>query len=210
MPAIKKGPKGSAQYFALFRKDFSKKELFLLNFAYDLSKYAHGYLKQVRDTGERYFNHPREVSRIIAKELGVLDLETHIVTLLHDCPEDTHLMTIERIRQIFGKTVSRDVEVLSKRNLTNMDKDAYLKQYFSIIKKTSWRACLVKCGDRIHNLRSLPLVTEKDLMKVRRQIIETEKYFPSLLPTLKKHNLLLAVKVESLLRAEIVRLSKSL
>ena len=62
MPAIKKGPKGSAQYFALFRKDFSKKELFLLNFAYDLSKYAHGYLEQVRDTGERYLLRPEEYS----------------------------------------------------------------------------------------------------------------------------------------------------
>ena len=51
-----------------------------------------------------------------------MDLDTHLEALLHDCDEDTHLMTAERITSIFGKKIGQGVKVLSKNNLENKEK----------------------------------------------------------------------------------------
>lgn len=189
-----------AEYLQLFKGKLDSKEMFLLEFAYDLAKYAHGYLDQVRDGGERYFNHPREVSAIIATELNIYDLVVHVASLIHDGDEDTFLLKIERIRHIFGDQIADTVKAVSKKNLTNMDKDEYLDQYFHGIVCAGWRACVVKCGDRIHNLRTLLL---DDREKVSKQIYETELFFPKLCNVIRIHNPKLSNKVSDSLFNEI-------
>lgn len=197
-----------AQYFQLFRGKLSHRDMFLLDFAYNLSKYAHGYLGQVRDTGERYFDHPRAVSVLIAQEIGIFDLETHLATLLHDCPEDTYLLDSDRIEWVFGKSVAKTVLAVTKMNNEKAEKAVYLGVYFQNIVKSGWRAPVIKCADRIHNLRSLPHTTEQDLKKVLRQIEETEQYFPKLIPVIEKHNPEVALVIEKLLAKELRRLKK--
>ncbi len=202
--------KNRAGYLQLFRGKLSHKELFELDFAYDLTKYAHQYLEQMRDSGGRYFEHPREVSVIIAQEVGIFDLATHLVALFHDGPEDTHLLGFDRIAFVFGKRAAENVLAVTKQNFEKLPKEKYLESYFKGIVKTGWRAALVKCSDRIHNLRSLPHATEEDLAKVKRQIAETESKFPQLIPVIAKHNKDVAEKVEGLLAKEIKRLKKLL
>lgn len=199
-----------AQYFQIFRGKLSTKDQFLLDFAYDLTKYAHGYLDQVRDGGERYFNHPRQVSGIIATELNIFDAESHIATLLHDVSEDTHLLTIERVQHVFGKSVAKIVLAVTKQNFENKAKKDYLEDYFKTIVQTGWKACLVKCGDRIHNLRTLSLDNPKGADKVRKQIVETNTYFPQLIKKIESHNVDLAGNIQLLLAKEIKRLEKML
>ena len=181
-----------------------------MELAYDLTKYAHGYLDQVRDTGERYFNHPRAVSIIVATEFEIFDAETHIATLFHDCPEDTYLMTYDRILFIFGKKIANNVLAVTKMNNQNLPKEAYLEAYFKHIQKTGWQACVIKCADRLHNLRSLPCENEKDIAKIKRQINETQKFFPTLFPTIAKHHAKVAEQIEQLLNKELVRLNKKI
>jgi len=200
--------KNRGQYFQLFRSKLSHKDLFKLDFAYDLTKYAHQYLGQMRESGERYFEHPREVSVLIATALEVFDIETHLVALLHDCPEDTHLLSYDRIRFLFGKNVANAVLAVTKKNPQKISKEIFMKKYFTSIKKAGWRACLIKCTDRIHNLRTLNTKTENGLKKAREQIIETNEYILDLLPVIIKHNKDLAVNVEGLLTKELRRLSK--
>mgnify|MGYP001627216846 CR=1 FL=1 len=83
------------------------------------------------------------------------------VVLLHDVREDYSRhedvpkglppVTREMIASAFGERVSHDVELLSKV-VNGVKKD--MEAYFEGI-RTSWRACLVKLLDRLHNLSTM-------------------------------------------------------
>jgi len=66
---------------------FSIEDMRLIEYAYDLSKEAHR--THVRDSGERYFEHPREGALIIIDELKLYDRDLIIAFLLHDTGEDS-------------------------------------------------------------------------------------------------------------------------
>jgi (p)ppGpp synthase/HD superfamily hydrolase len=101
---------------------------------------------------------------LFARTLQVPDTELEkliVVILLHDVREDYStpdkvpqglpVVTEEIIIRLFGADVAFDVELLSKvADGEKKDSDTY---FFEL--RQSWRACLVKLLDRLHNLSTM-------------------------------------------------------
>lgn len=139
-------------------------ELERVETAYVFSKYGHR--NQVRDSGERYFEHPRAVAWIIVQELKLYDWQLMILALLHDIREDSYILSWHRIQINFGRTVTLGLKLLTKD-----PKEGYLERIRS---HGTWRDVLVKICDRLNNLRTLGACSEE---KIKRQIAETESEF---------------------------------
>ena len=134
--------------------------------AYQFAKAAHR--GQPRDSGERYFDHPRAVAWILITELKIRDWRVIVDALLHDTIEDTYLLKPENIQRNFGSQVVLDIQLLTKR-----PRRGYLPRMRDF---GSIRVLLVKGADRLHNLRTLSGCKSE---KQRRQILETRnKYLP--------------------------------
>ncbi len=141
----------SYKFLRVCRKHFPGPVVENIAFAYDLSKYGHH--KQKRDNGDRYFDHPRAVSLILMRELGIFDCDLIIALLLHDMPEDSFLLNEYRIHQIFGNHVSHIVWLLTKQKA---HKGKGVTKYFKrLYQSSNWWAMLAKCLDRLHNMRTL-------------------------------------------------------
>lgn len=110
-----------------------------------------------------------------------------VVILLHDVREDysspdqvpAGLMPVSEqlIIQRFGAEVSRDIELLSKV-ANGVRKDGAI--YFAQIRET-WRACLVKLLDRLHNLSTMqgafsPQKQIEYVAEARRDILPLARY----------------------------------
>lgn len=148
-------------------------------FAYDLSKYGHA--KQVRDGGQRYFEHPRAVALILMTELAIHDSDLVIAELLHDMPEDSFLLNHSRINKIFGNSICQTVWLMTK---LKTHKGKNVKKYFKRLQDSgNWRAILCKCLDRLHNMRTLG-ARPRD--KQLNQVLETRDMVLPLLGTLEK------------------------
>lgn len=156
----------------------SPADQFLLEFAYDIAKEGHGYLNQVRDGGERYFEHVRAVTLILIDVFGIRDINILIPALFHDLPEDTYIWKVPgRITHVFGKVIGSRAHVLAKPDKTKFStKEKHLFFYFDQVKTNGWEVCLIKVADRIHNLGSMDSgswSTEKQ----HGYVLETERYF---------------------------------
>lgn len=165
----------------------SKEDLKRIEFAYDLSKESHR--TQKRTSGERYFEHPREMCLILMDELGVYEADLLIALLLHDVGEDTPLFGninssyenfIEtasfRLTLLFGKKVS---DIVIKLTKPEVDGISFLKKeevydYYIAGLQQEEDAVIGKMIDRLHNLRTLPL---DDTSWVVKQITETESVY---------------------------------
>ncbi len=159
----------------------------IVEFAYDLSKSAHK--NSTRDTGERYFEHPRAGCLILMDELNLYEPNLIISFLLHDTGEDTPLFgnilesydkfletTKFRLSKVFGPEVTDITIRLTKPHTDNIrfhTKEDVMSFYLAELKKSE-DAILLKSVDRLHNLRSLP---RNDLEKISRQIKETEEVY---------------------------------
>ncbi len=167
----------ASQYLRMNREEFmsamhpyfSEGEMGQIEAAYFFSKYAHR--GQTRESGIRYFEHPRAVAWILFDELHIVDWQIIAVALLHDIIEDSFIMKVQRLEINFGKTVAMDVKYLSKSKELS---DIKYWQRFYIV--NSWRAVVCKLADRLHNLRTLSVCSEE---KQLRKISETEQFvFP--------------------------------
>lgn len=158
---------GRAEYEQLISKYFIPSQVRLIMLSYRLSKYGHR--GQMRDGGERYFDHPREVSLILLRQ-GIFDHEALIVALLHDVMEDTFILTWEDVEFIFGSRVCSLLKLLTKER--GLPKDQYLPRLLS----GPSEAWIIKLADRVHNLETLGGCTREKQLK---QVKETyEKYLP--------------------------------
>jgi hypothetical protein len=156
-------------------------------FAYQLSKTAHRIQK--RDTGERYFEHPRAGCLILLDELKYGDPATIIAFLLHDTGEDTFLWgdaktdyrlfqktASHRLTKYFGSEVARLVIALTKPGVDGIifkTNDEVLDYYINSMEEEP-KAKLNKMVDRLHNLRSL---TKDMVEKILKTIKETEELY---------------------------------
>ncbi len=163
---------------------FSQSDIQLIEYAYDLAKSAHR--TQNRDSGERYFEHPRAGCLILMDELGLYDRNLLIAFLLHDVGEDTALLgnvtksynefvaTAQfRVGLSFGAEITDIVIRLTKPSVDNIrfhSKSEAFDYYIAELKKSP-AAIINKLVDRLHNLRSLP---KNQKIKIGRQIDETE------------------------------------
>ncbi len=155
------------------------KQLEEVRFAYQVSKYGHA--SQVREGGGRYFDHPKSAAWIYIDEFGGRDYRIIIVLLLHDVPEDSHLMTPYRLQLNFGVEIALDVLAVTKLP----DGKESTEDYLARVKVRGPRTIFVKLIDRLHNLRTLGGRTREKQLE---QIVETRQYHLRLLvPALRAH-----------------------
>lgn len=148
-----------------------------LQLAYWLAK--EGHQKQTRDSGERYFEHPRRVALRLIRS-GYIATDVLVLALLHDIVEDTQT-PLKVIVNLFGAPIWSGLSLLSK-NVPNFDpvtgmnigraaKD--LGDYFAAIADGPREVRLVKIADRLDNLQDVAQFTPERRQK---QIAETMRY----------------------------------
>ncbi len=142
----------------------SKEDKELIRHAFDVAVEAHS--EQRRKTGEPYIYHPIAVAKIVAYEIG-LGATSIAAALLHDVVEDTHY-TIEDIEQLFGETIARIVNGLTKISRLNKEKDASIQaenfRKMLLTLHDDVRVILIKIADRLHNMQTM------DAMPAHKQI----------------------------------------
>ncbi|MPN11203.1 hypothetical protein SDC9_158504 [bioreactor metagenome] len=161
-----------------------------IDFAYDIAKESHRTNK--RDTGERYFEHPRQVALILIDELHILDPDMTMALLFHDTGEDTPIFgnitknyyqwkeTAEfRISKVSNPQVAKYVVGLTKPCVDNVNfssKQEVYDFYIEGLKNSNPETILLKMCDRLHNLRSLAGVTKEKQIRTCTETLEI--YFP--------------------------------
>ncbi len=147
-----------------------------LSKAYSFAVKAHE--KQKRDEGSPYIIHPIAVANILT-ELK-LDSATIATGLLHDTIEDT-FATYKTIQDEFGKEVADLVDGVTK--ISEFENQAVsnskAENFRKLILATSRdiRVLLVKLADRLHNMRTIQFVTDKD-KQIRKAKETMEIYAP--------------------------------
>lgn len=138
--------------------------------AYNIAKEAHR--RQVRDDGERYFEHVRAAAWIVLTETNITDqLRITILVcsaLLHDLMEDTFVARRKHLAFIFDQ-LSPDITTVAWE-LTKQKKKDKRKTWRKLLNSHRAPTKLVKAADRLHNLRTLSACSRK---KIRKQIKET-------------------------------------
>lgn len=186
------------KYFEkLLENKFTKKEKKMIMMAYRFAKYGH--IKELRKNGGRYFEHPREVARILMEEFNIFDYEIIVATLLHDLKENSFILIENDIEIIFGKNIYAIVEGATKDKKEKKEK--YLENIFSgkipnmnmiILAKLK----ILKIVDRIHNLRDA--INTQVWTPEKLQIYKDHARI-YMLEEAKKIDLLLGQKLEELL-----------
>jgi len=147
-----------------------------LNKAFKFAIDAHK--NQKRDEGVPYIIHPVAVAKILT-DLK-LDSATITTGLLHDTIEDTKV-TYETVKKEFGEEVANLVEGVTKLSALEdkASSDSKAENFRKLIIATSKdiRVLLVKLADRLHNMRTIKFVKDKDKM-VRKAKETMEIYAP--------------------------------
>ena len=147
-----------------------------LSKAYDFALKAHQ--KQKRDEGSPYIIHPVAVADILT-ELK-LDSATIATGLLHDTIEDTHA-TYETVKEEFGQEVADLVDGVTKisvfENKANANSKAENFRKLIIATSKDIRVLLVKLADRLHNMRTIHYVKDKE-KQIRKAKETMEIYSP--------------------------------
>lgn len=133
----------------------------LLMDACNFSEKAHSHQK--RASGEPYFQHPLEVSEILASMK--LDVASIITGLLHDTVEDTEV-TLEDITEHFGGEVASLVDGVTKLTKIEYQSDQQRQaenfRKLLIAMSKDIRVLLIKLADRLHNMRTIGFVKSRD------------------------------------------------
>ncbi len=134
--------------------------------AFDVSVDAHK--EQRRKSGEAYIFHPIAVAKIVASEIG-LDATSIAAALLHDVVEDTEYSLVD-IEQMFGETVARIVDGLTKISHLKKDKDVSLQaenfRKMLLTLHDDVRVILIKIADRLHNMQTMESMPEHKQVKI--------------------------------------------
>lgn len=96
----------------------SREDKNLIRSAFDVAVDAHK--GQRRKSGEAYIFHPIAVAKIVAQEIG-LDATSIAAALLHDVVEDNPNYTIADMERLFGETVARIIDGLTKISILNKE-----------------------------------------------------------------------------------------
>src|SRR5690625_5151368 len=123
--------------------------------AFDLAVDAHK--DQRRKSGEAYIFHPIAVAKIVASEIG-MDVTSIIAALLHDVVEDTDY-TLNDIERLFGPTVARIVDGLTKIENISFSEDVSLQaenfRKMLLTLNEDIRVIIIKIADRLHNMQTM-------------------------------------------------------
>jgi GTP pyrophosphokinase/guanosine-3',5'-bis(diphosphate) 3'-pyrophosphohydrolase len=147
-----------------------------LNKAYEFALKAHK--TQKRDEGIPYIIHPVAVANILT-DLK-LDSATITTGLLHDTIEDTYA-TYNTIKEEFGQEVADLVDGVTKisefenQAVQNSKAENFRKLILATSKDI--RVLLVKIADRLHNMRTINFVKDKN-KQIRKATETMEIYAP--------------------------------
>ncbi|MGY0426906.1 MAG: RelA/SpoT family protein, partial [Polaribacter sp.] len=147
-------------------KVLSKEKKKLIRKAFDIALDAHS--KQRRKTGEPYIYHPIAVAKIVAMEIG-LGATSIAAALLHDVVEDTEY-TLDDIEELFGKTIARIVNGLTKISHLNKTQDASIQaenfRKMLLTLHDDVRVILIKIADRLHNMQTMDAMPADKQVKI--------------------------------------------
>ena len=139
----------------------------LIRKAFDVA--VDGHKNQRRKSGEAYVFHPISVAKIVASEIG-LDATSIASALLHDVVEDSPDYTISDIEQLFGETVARIVNGLTKISSLKKDKDISLQaenfRKMLLTLNDDIRVIIIKIADRLHNMQTIHSLREDKQLKI--------------------------------------------
>ncbi|WP_299223407.1 RelA/SpoT family protein [uncultured Aquimarina sp.] len=157
------------QYKELLRisyRHLSKDDKKLIRQAFDIAVDAHK--DQRRKSGEAYIFHPIAVAKIVASEIG-LDATSIAAALLHDVVEDTEYTLVD-IEQMFGETVARIVDGLTKISSLKKDKDISLQaenfRKMLLTLNDDVRVIIIKIADRLHNMQTMDSMRPDKQVKI--------------------------------------------
>ncbi|MDO4963592.1 MAG: bifunctional (p)ppGpp synthetase/guanosine-3',5'-bis(diphosphate) 3'-pyrophosphohydrolase [bacterium] len=128
---------------------------------------------QKRHTGDDYITHPLNVAYILASINA--DYQTICAALLHDTIEDTDT-TKEELADKFSVEIASLVDGVTKINRLNFngDNEAILANHRKIIVGLTEdvRVIIIKLADRLHNMRTLWILSEKSQKANSKETLE--------------------------------------
>ncbi|WP_040279038.1 RelA/SpoT family protein [Psychroserpens damuponensis] len=134
----------------------TKEDKLLIRQAFEVALDAHK--DQRRKSGEAYIFHPIAVARIVASEIG-LDATSIASALLHDVVEDSPDYTKDDIARLFGETIARIVDGLTK--ISSLSKETDVSTQAENFRKMlltlndDVRVIIIKIADRLHNMQTM-------------------------------------------------------
>ncbi|MBC3847229.1 bifunctional (p)ppGpp synthetase/guanosine-3',5'-bis(diphosphate) 3'-pyrophosphohydrolase [Winogradskyella echinorum] len=139
----------------------------LIRHAFDVAVDAHK--DQRRKSGEAYIFHPIAVAKIVAQEIG-LDATSIAAALLHDVVEDNPDYTIADMERLFGETVARIVDGLTKISSLKKDMDVSLQaenfRKMLLTLNDDVRVIIIKIADRLHNMQTMDSMRHDKQVKI--------------------------------------------
>jgi len=139
----------------------------LIRHAFDVAVDAHK--DQRRKSGEAYIFHPIAVAKIVAQEIG-LDATSIAAALLHDVVEDNPDYTIADMERLFGETVARIVDGLTKISSLKKDMDVSLQaenfRKMLLTLNEDVRVIIIKIADRLHNMQTMDSMRPDKQVKI--------------------------------------------
>ncbi|WP_299112727.1 bifunctional (p)ppGpp synthetase/guanosine-3',5'-bis(diphosphate) 3'-pyrophosphohydrolase [uncultured Winogradskyella sp.] len=145
----------------------SREDKKLIRHAFDVAVDAHK--DQRRKSGEAYIFHPIAVAKIVAQEIG-LDATSIAAALLHDVVEDNPNYTIADMERLFGETVARIVDGLTKISSLKKDMDVSLQaenfRKMLLTLNEDVRVIIIKIADRLHNMQTMDSMRNDKQVKI--------------------------------------------
>jgi len=139
--------------------------------AYYFAEQAHD--GQVRRSGEPYVTHPLAVAYILSEMH--MDAQSLMAAMLHDVIEDTGVGK-DAISEQFGETVAELVDGLSKLAKIGFSSRAEAAaenfQKMALAMARDIRVILVKLADRLHNMRTLGVLSVEKRRRIAKETLE--------------------------------------
>lgn len=139
--------------------------------AYFYAEQAHD--GQFRRSGEPYVTHPLAVANILCDMH--MDHQSLMAAMLHDVIEDTGVSKTA-IKGQFGDTVADMVDGVSKLNKITFSSHAEAQaenfQKMALAMSRDLRVILVKLADRLHNMRTLDVLSPEKRRRIARETLD--------------------------------------
>lgn len=139
--------------------------------AYFYAEQAHD--GQFRRSGEPYVTHPLAVANILCDMH--MDHQSLMAAMLHDVIEDTGVSK-SAIKGQFGDTVADMVDGVSKLNKITFSSHAEAQaenfQKMALAMARDLRVILVKLADRLHNMRTLDVLSPEKRRRIARETLD--------------------------------------
>ena len=151
--------------------DDNEEDLKLIRSAYEYASKKH--FSQKRITGDDYISHPLNVAWILTDVKA--DGKAISAALLHDTIEDSD-STFDEIENIFGHEVATIVDGVTKINRLNFTSDseqmAANQRKILVGLSSDVRVLIVKLADRLHNMRTLYVLSEAKQKRKAKETLE--------------------------------------